>query len=344
MPDREFRPLATAALQGLIRARAFAALVLLLIVFSAASPAFFTAGNLVILAKHVSVNALLAIGMTFVILSGGIDLSVGAVAALAGMIAGGLLHEGLRLGPLALAPPVPAVLAVAAALATGAIVGAANGLLVARVRVAPFVATLGTLYAARGLALLRSNGATYPDLAGSDGTGGFGWVGAGTLLGLPTPIWLMLVLAGAAAFVAGRTPFGRHLYAVGGNERAAALAGVPVARVKATVYVISGACAALAGVVVASQLGAAHPATGAGFELGAIAAVVLGGTSLSGGVGSVGGTLLGAFVVGVLDDGLVLLGVSEFWQMVIKGLVIVLAVVCDQVPRRLRLARATAEG
>ena len=151
---------------------------------------------------------------------------------------------------------------------------------------------------------------------------------------MPVPIWLMVALAAAGTFVATRTPFGRQVYAIGGNERAALLAGVRVPQVKLGVYVISGFCAALVGLIIAAQLGAAHPATGETFELNAIAAVVLGGTSLMGGRGTIGGTLVGAFVIGVLADGLVLLGVSEFWQMVIKGLVIVLAVILDQFQKR----------
>ena len=218
------------------------------------------------------------------------------------------------------------------ALLVGAIMGAINGLAVTRLGVAPFIATLGMLYVARGLALLTSSGATFPNLQGSPelGNTGFVFLGSGSILGLPTPIWLMILVGAVGAFVAGKTPFGRQVYAIGGNERAASLAGVRVGRVKWTVYVISGACAALAGLVIAAQLAAAHPATGETFELNAIAAVVLGGTSLSGGRGGVGGTLIGAFVIGVLTDGLILLGVSEFWQVVIKGLVIVVAVVIDQ--------------
>jgi erythritol transport system permease protein len=214
--------------------------------------------------------------------------------------------------------------------------GAVNGWLVSRLRVPPFIATLGLLYVARGAALLMSDGATFPNLAGDPARGNTGLpeIGAGTWLGLPIPVWLMVALAAAAMFVAMRTPFGRQVYAVGGNERAALLAGVRVARVRMSVYVISGFCAALVGIIIAAQLGAAHPATGETFELNAIAAVVLGGTSLMGGRGTIAGTLIGAFVIGVLADGLVLLGVSEFWQMVIKGLVIVLAVVLDQYQKR----------
>jgi erythritol transport system permease protein len=203
-------------------------------------------------------------------------------------------------------------------------------------RVAPFIATLGSMYVARGAALLMSEGATFPNLGGdaSLANTGFPWIGAASFAGLPIPVWMMGALAGVAMFVASRTPFGRHVYAIGGNERAARLSGVRVAHVRLRVYVISGFCAALVGVIIAAQLGAAHPATGTTFELNAIAAVVLGGTSLMGGSGTVGGTLIGAFVIGVLADGLVLLGVSEFWQMVVKGLVIVLAVVLDQFQKR----------
>jgi len=312
--------------------RAFFALVLLVIVFSLLSPAFLTTGNLVILAKHVAINALLAVGMTFVILSGGIDLSVGSVAGLAGMIAGFLLHEGVVLESFGVIVYFTAGPVILIALFAGALMGAVNGFLVTRLRVAPFIATLGVLYVARGIALLISGGATFPNLQGSAelGNTGFVFLGSGTILGLPTPIWLMILVGAAGAFVAGKTPFGRQVYAIGGNERAAALAGVRVDRVKWAVYVISGVCAALAGLVIAGQLAAAHPATGETFELNAIAAVVLGGTSLSGGRGGVGGTLIGAFVIGVLSDGLILLGVSEFWQIVIKGFVIVVAVVIDQ--------------
>jgi len=329
----------------LFELRAFLALVLLLVVFSLLSPAFLTTGNLVILAKHVAINALLAVGMTFVILSGGIDLSVGSVAGLAGMVAGLLIHEGLVLEPLGVVVYFTAVPVVLIALLAGGLMGAINGFAVTRLRVAPFIATLGMLYVARGLALLLSDGATFPNLQGSPelGNTGFVFLGSGSILGLPTPIWLMIVVGALGAFVAAKTPFGRQVYAIGGNERAAALAGVRVGRAKWIVYVISGVCAALAGLVIAAQLAAAHPATGETFELNAIAAVVLGGTSLSGGRGGVGGTLIGAFVIGVLSDGLILLGVSEFWQIVIKGLVIVVAVVVDQWASR-QPSRAPAQA
>lgn len=319
-----------------MKLRALIALALLAVTFSLLSPEFLTASNLSILVKHVAINAILAIGMTFVILSGGIDLSVGSIAGLCGVVAGGLISRGLELQVFGVVIYGHTWFVVVIALATGMAVGAINGWLVSRLGVAPFIATLGSLYVARGAALLTTGGATFPNLAGSEALGntGFTLLGTGGVLGLPAAVWVMALLAAAAIFVAAYTPFGRQVYAVGGNERAALLAGVRVGRVKLLVYVISGFCSALVGLIIAAQLGAAHPATGQTFELNAIAAVVLGGTSLMGGRGTIVGTLIGAFVIGVLADGLVLLGVSEFWQMVVKGLVIVLAVVLDQFQRR----------
>ena len=322
----------------LFRLRALVALVVLLAVFSILSPAFLTAGNLTILLKHVAINAIMAVGMTFVILSGGIDLSVGSVAGLAGMVAGGLIDRGLVLPMFGVVVYFQIWLVILIALAAGAVVGTINGLLVARLSVAPFIATLGTMYAGRGAALLLSSGATFPNLLGRPDLGntGFLYLGSGTVLGVPFPIWLMLLFGVAGAFLAARTPFGRHVYAVGGNARAAQLSGVRVKRIQLQVYVISGVCSAVVGLIIASQLASAHPATGQSFELNAIAAVVLGGTSLMGGRGSIGGTIIGALVIGALADGLVLLGVSEFWQIVIKGIVIIVAVVLDQLQRRLQ--------
>lgn len=322
----------TPLLMTLLRLRTLIALFLVMLVFSIATPQFLSAANFLIMFKHVAIVAILAVGMTFVILTGGIDLSVGSIVGLSGMVAGALILHGIPLGPLAstLYPGVPVVVAIA--LAVGALVGAINGLLVTRCSVAPFIATLGTLYIARGTALLLSNGATFPNLVGSPlhGNEGFAVIGGGAVLGLPLAILIMVVIALAAAFVTRRLPLGRRIYAVGGNERAARLSGVRVDRVKIAVYMISGLCAAVVGLIVASELVAAHPASGETFELSAIAAVVLGGASLSGGRGTIGGSVIGACVIGVLADGMVMMGISEFWQMVIKGLVIVAAVVLDQ--------------
>ena len=326
----------------LLKLRAVIVLVLLLVLFSILAPAFLTANNLSILAKHVSISAILAIGMTYVVLTGGIDLSVGSVAGLSGIVAGLLISNGLVFGGAHHYLPISIVILFS--LLTGMLVGALNGLLVARLSVPPFIATLGTLYIARGTALLISNGHTFPNLSGEAARSntGFPAIGQSFLLGIPTPVWLMAIIAILAAAVAAKTPFGRHIYAVGGNERAARLAGIRTARVKLATYIFSGFCAALVGIIIASQLEAAHPATGESFELNAIAAVVLGGTSLMGGRGSIGGSLIGAFVIGVLADGLVMLGVSEFWQIVIKGVVIVLAVAIDQLQARVQFRSLTS--
>lgn len=311
-------------------------------VFTVLSPDYLTGTNLILMMQQASINAIMAIGVTFVILTGGIDLSVGSVAGLVGMIAGGLLYEGLAL-PGGAVVFFSAIVVILIGLLIGAGIGAVNGMLVTRFRVAPFIATLGVSYAIRGFAELRSNGATFPNLNGSAklGNTGFGVLGSGSFLGLPVPIWLMLVTGAVAIVVTTRTPFGRRIYAVGGNVRAAGYSGIRTGRVTFAVYVISGICAALAGLILTSQLGAAFPDTATGYELNAIAAAVLGGTSLFGGQGSVIGTILGAFVIGFLNDGLVLINVSSFWQQVVIGIVIVLAVIVDQAQRRLSQAIAS---
>jgi ribose/xylose/arabinose/galactoside ABC-type transport system permease subunit len=324
--------------QFLLRGRAFIALILVTAVFASLAPQFLTTANLVIMSKHVAINALLAIGMTFVILTAGIDLSVGSIVGMIAMIAGGLINEGIileRFG-IIIYPHTWTILLIA--LVLGTLAGAISGYIITRFNVAPFIATLGMLYVARGIAGLRNNGYTFPNLVGRPeyGNTGFDILGSGNFLGVNYSIWLMIIITLVAHIITKRTPFGRHVYAIGGNERAAELSGVRVARTKIIVYSISGFCSALVGLIIASQLVAAHPLTGDTFELNAIAAVVLGGTSLAGGRGSMGGTLIGAFVIGVLNDGLVMMGVSSFWQKVIKGAVIVFAVIIDQVQARMQ--------
>lgn len=320
----------------LLRLRTFIALFVVTGFFAFAAPNFLSADNAVIMAKHVALNAFLAIGMTYVIVSGGIDLSVGSIVGLAGMVAGGLILHGLAIGDYVVWFNVVEIILIA--LLLGVAIGAVNGLLITRLNVAPFIATLGTLYVARGAALLSSDGATFPNLEGKAalGTQGFPLLGTMSVLGVPLVIWLLIAVGVGAAYLGARTPLGRHIYAVGGNERAAMLSGVKVARVKMFVYMFSGGCAALVGLIIASQLEAAHPMTGETFELNAIAAAVLGGTSMSGGRGRIGGTIIGAFVIGILSDGLVMMGVSSFWQTVIKGLVIITAVVVDQFQQRMQ--------
>lgn len=325
------------ALLTLMKLRTFIALFAVFIFFSFAAPNFLSTANLILMSKHVALNAFLAMGMTFVIITGGIDLSVGSIVGLCGMVAGGLLIYGIDLG-IGYTIYFNVIEISLITLAVGVAVGFINGLLITRLNVAPFIATLGTLYVARGLALLSSDGQTFPNLVGREdlGTTGFGFFGAGSILGLPVSIWLLIVVALGAAYVARYTPLGRQIFAVGGNERAARMSGIRVDRVKMFVYMFSGFCAAIAGLIISSELMASHPATGNSFELNAIAAAVLGGTSMSGGRGTIGGTIIGAFVIGILSDGLVMMGVSSFWQMVIKGLVIIIAVVVDQAQRRLQ--------
>jgi erythritol transport system permease protein len=322
-----------------MRLRTFIALFAVLIFFAFAAPNFLHTANLVLMSKHVALNAFLAIGMTFVIITGGIDLSVGSIVGLCGMVAGGLILHGIDLqNGYTLFFNVPEIIAII--LVLGVLVGLVNGLLVTWLNVAPFIATLGTLYVARGAALLISDGATFPNLEGVPalGTTGYAFLGSGYVFDphLPVAVCLLIVVALGAAYLARWTPIGRHIFAVGGNERAAALSGIRVNRVKLFVYMFSGFCAAIVGLIISSELLAAHPATGQSFELNAIAAAVLGGTSMSGGRGTIGGTIIGAFVIGILSDGLVMMGVSEFWQMVIKGVVIIAAVVVDQAQRKLQ--------
>ncbi len=321
----------------LLKLRTFIALIVVFAFFAFAAPNFLSAANFVIMSKHVALNAFLAIGMTFVIITGGIDLSVGSIVGLCGMVAGWLILHGVDLGiGYTLYFNIFEIIAIT--LLVGVLFGAVNGVLITKLNVAPFIATLGTLYVARGLALLSSDGATFPNLVGNPeyGSNGLNVLGSGAVMGIPVSIWILIAVGCGAAYIAGRTPLGRHIYAVGGNEHAAALSGVKVNRVKMFVYMFSGFCAAIVGLVISSQLVAAHPATGETFELNAIAAAVLGGTSMSGGRGRIAGTIIGAFVIGILSDGLVMMGVSSFWQTVIKGLVIIAAVVVDQAQQRLQ--------
>lgn len=320
----------------LLKLRTFIALFLVTVFFAVMAPNFFSAENALIMSKHVALNAFLAIGMTYVIVSGGIDLSVGSIVGLTGMVAGGLILNGLSIGDYVVYFNVYEIIGIS--LLVGIATGAINGILITKLNVAPFIATLGTLYVARGIALLSSDGATFPNLEGSpeNGTTGFPLLGTMNIFGIPLVIWLLVVIGVGAAYLGTRTPLGRHIYAVGGNERASMLSGVKVNQVKMFVYMFSGLCASIVGLIISSQLVASHPLTGETFELNAIAAAVLGGTSMTGGRGKIGGTIIGAFVIGILSDGLVMMGVSSFWQTVIKGLVIIAAVVVDQFQQKMQ--------
>ena len=326
----------------LMNGRTLIALLILLIVFGAMTPNFFTVTSLVLVAKHVALYAILGIGMTAVIVSGGIDLSVGSIVGLSGIIAGGLILNGLPLHMFGVSIYFSVPIVMLITLLCGIAVGLLNGFLISYMKVPPFITTLGTMYIARGFALIRSNGETYSNLVGKPvlGNTGFPLLGSAQFLGLPLAVWIMVVIAAIVMFIFKKKPLGWYIFAVGGNEKAAELSGVQVKRVKLFVYVLSGFCAAVVGLIATSQLVSAHPATGESWEMNAVAAAVLGGTSMSGGVGTISGTIIGAFVIGVLNDGMVMMGVSEFWQMVIKGAVIIIAVIVDQFQRSMEATAA----
>lgn len=331
----------------LLEGRAFFALIAIIVVFSLLSPHYFSLPNFLVMASHVAIYGILAIGMLLVILNGGIDLSVGSTLGLAGCVAG-FLMQGVQIeaAGVILYPPVWAVVVLTCAL--GAFVGFVNGALIAWFKVPAFVASLGVMYVARGAALLMTNGLTFNNLGGKPelGNTGFNWLGFNRLgftreWSVPIGVVVLATLAILAGLMLSRTAFGRWLYASGGNERAAELSGVPVKRVQITVYVLSGICAAIAGLVLSSQLTSAGPTAGTTYELTAIAAVVIGGAALTGGRGTIRGTMLGAFVIGFLSDGLVIIGVSSYWQTVFTGAVIVLAVLLNSIQYKPK-ARATA--
>ena len=284
------------------------------------SRGFLTVGNVLDVTRQVSINALISFGMTLTILLGGIDLSVGSILAVASVLTALLMKAGWD-----------APLATLIGILAGALMGAVNGLVIARGKVAPFIATLGLMTLLRGVALVLSNGSPISGFTSYF----FALQGGGYVAHLvPIPVVWMLVMFVLFWFVLTKTVFGRHVYATGGNEDAARLSGVKTDGVQVVVYTISGAMAALAGMILTSRLDSAQPTAGAGYELDAITAVVLGGTSLAGGRGWIFGTLIGALLIGVLNNGLNLMGVSSFYQQVIKGSVILLAVLLDRAGKR----------
>jgi ribose transport system permease protein len=312
-------------IEQLARFQSFLALALMVIALSVASHNFLTVDNTMNVLRQISINLCLSLGMTLVILSGGIDLSVGSVLALSGAVAAGLLKNGLALPRFNLLVQFTVPGAIVAGIGVGSVLGWFNGLAVTRFKLPPFVATLGMLSIARGLTMLWTGGFPVTGL-GDD----FGRLGTGHALGIPMPVWISAALVALFIVVTRRTRFGRHLYAVGGNERAATLSGLAVPRIKLMVYTLGGGLAAVAGLLVTARLDSATPNAGLGYELDSIAAVVIGGTSLSGGRGSILGTVLGCLIIGVLNNGLFLLDVSPFWQQVVKGFVILAAVAIDK--------------
>lgn len=325
----------------LLKGRTFIVLIVLLVFFSFAANNFLSMNTALLIGKHVALYGILAVGMTYVIITGGIDLSVGAVVGLAGMVAGGLIQNGLTLKMFGVTLYFSVPMIVLITILLGAVIGVVNGIVITKFNVAPFIATLGMMYMIRGFANIHSSGATYSDLKGYEALGNEGWKFFGSnLFGIPVGLIILVIIAVIFAILLKKTAFGWHVFSIGGNEKAAKLSGVKVDKVKILVYMISGICAAVVGIIACSQLAAATPKTGESWEMNAIAAAVLGGTSMAGGIGTIGGTIVGAFVIGVINDGMVMCGVSEFWQMVIKGVVIILAVIIDQFQRRLQAKMA----
>ncbi len=331
----------------LVEGRALIALVIIIAIFAILSDNYLTTGNLTTITKQVAFNAIVAIGMLLVILNGGIDLSVGSTVGLSGAVAGNLFRGvDLPFTDNIMFPKVWVI--VILSVAVGMLVGLINGLLIAKLNLAPFIVTLGMLYVARGLTQVFLNGQNITNELSGDpalGNTGFFDVFASRPLGLPISAWVMIVFAIIFSIVLNRTPFGRWLYATGSNERAAQLSGVPVKRVQIRIYVLSGLCAGVVGVLQIANISSSTADLGQFYELNAIAAVVIGGAALSGGRGSIRGTIIGAFVIGFLANGLVIVGVSPFWQQVITGAVIILAVAVDQIQQivqRQRNARRAA--
>lgn len=309
----------------LARFQSLIALVLLCIGISLMSDKFFTVDNAWNVMRQISVNICISVGMTLVVLTSGIDLSVGSVLAFCGAITAGLLKSGIELPSNNLYVGFTILGAILVGLIAGALLGLFNGWTITRFKVPPFVATLAMLTIARGLTLLWTKGFPISNLGDS-----FAYIGTGWFLGIPLPVWISAVVIVSAVIITQKTALGRYIYAIGGNEHASRLSGININKVKLIVYAIAGVLAAVGGIMVTSRLDSAQPNAGISYELDSIAAVVIGGTSLSGGRGTIMGTVLGAIIIGVLNNGLVLLNVSPFWQQVVKGGVILLAVIIDK--------------
>lgn len=307
------------------KSQSLLALFVLMVLLTIFTDSFLSTENMWNILRQVSINLCLSVGMTLVIIISGIDLSVGAILAFSGAVCAGLLKWGIALESFDLWIGFTVLGAVIAAAIVGYLLGWFNGWVITKFTVPPFVATLAMLTIARGMSYLYTQGKPISNLGE-----GFEFIGSGWWFGIPVPVWISIGVVLIFVFITNKTSLGRFIYAIGGNERAALLSGVPVKKVKRLVYAISGLMAAIGGVLITSRLNSAQPNAGMSYELDAIAAIVIGGTSLSGGKGTIMGTLLGVLLIGVLNNGLVLLNVSPFWQQVVKGLVILLAVVIDK--------------
>ena len=294
----------------------FIALIFLVIVIGAISPDFRTVNNFLSLLRQSAINGLIAFGMTCVILTGGIDLSVGSVLALTSIICAYTIKIGL-----------PAPLSMLIALIFGIILGTISGLMVTKSRLQPFIATLITMTGYRGLTMILSGGKPISRLGNNLL---LNHIGKGSFLGIPIPVWILIIFFAIFLFVLKKTVLGRQIYATGSNAKAAELAGININNIKLIVYAVSGFMASLSGLILVSRLGSAQPTLGSGYELDAIAAVALGGTSMTGGRGKITGTLIGILIIAVLNNGLNIIGVSSYYQDVVKALVIFLAVISDR--------------
>ncbi|MFD2933762.1 ABC transporter permease [Spirosoma flavum] len=292
------------------------AFVLICLALSLLTPTFLTIQNLMIILTQVSINALLAFGVTFVIIAGGIDLSIGSMVAVTGVVAASFAHPDTY----------PVGVPILMGLSAGLLFGAFNGFIITRSNVPPFIVTLGTMTIGRGLALILSKGRPVSNLSDS-----FNFIGGGKILGIPTLIIILIGLFILCSIVLKRTVLGRYIYAVGGNEQAAKASGIQLNKVKMIVYTLCGGLAALAGILLTSRITTGQPNAGTGFELDAIAAAIIGGTSTSGGTGTMTGTLIGALLIGVISNGLDLLNVTSYYQQVVMGIIIIGAVVLDSV-------------
>jgi len=288
------------------------------VIVSILNPRFLSMANLLNILRQTSINAIIAAGMTFVILTGGIDLSVGSILAICGAVSASMLASGIN-----------GYLVLVITIILGIILGGISGAFISYGKLQAFITTLVTMTLLRGATLVFTDGKPI-SMGFGDNAILFDTIGGGYFLGIPVPVYIMGVVFIICGYILKNTKFGRYVFAIGGNEEATKLSGIDVDKLKVKVYAISGGLAALAGIIITSRLGSAQPTAGTGYELDAIAAVVLGGTSLSGGVGSIGGTITGALIIGVLGNALNLLDVSSYYQMMIKAIVILAAVLIDR--------------
>ena len=302
----------------LIKYKSLVGLLVLITIVTILSPSFLSTKNIFNILRQTSVNGIIATGMTFVILTGGIDLSVGSILAISGAVCASLLASGQNI-----------IIAVLAALIIGAMVGFLNGFIITKGKLQPFIATLATMTILRGLTLVYTDGKPIT-LGSGDLAIKFGQIGGGKIFGTPTPALIMILVFAICAFVLKNTQMGRYTYALGSNEEATKLSWLNTDKIKIAVYTISGILASVAGIIITSRLFSAQPTAGDGYELDAIAAVVLGGTSLTGGKGKITGTIIGALIIGVLSNALNILDVSSYYQMMVKGAVILVAVLLDR--------------